>query len=228
MRRAAGTGGARALGAVLALAAALTLFGAGPAQAAGYRYWSFWLDGKESWTYATVGPATHRPADGSVAGFRFAVSENSADSARPRTAPDFAAICGSTPAEPGAKRIALVIDPGTRVDAPNGETPPERRSACARVPESATTAEALAAVAKPLRYNTQALLCGISGYPRTGCGEQVAATGSGKTSADTTADSQATSGAASDDGPALGPLVGVGAIVTLGAAALWQSRRRRR
>ncbi|WP_197364514.1 SCO2322 family protein, partial [Streptomyces clavuligerus] len=173
MRRAAAAGAARALAAVLALTAAVTLAGTGTAQAAGYRYWSFWQTDGAAWVYAVEGPATHRPADGSVAGFRFAVSENSSDAARPRRAPDFADVCGSTPARPDTKRVALVVDPGTRADAPSGETPPPLRTACARVPGAATTADALAAVAKPLRYNGQALLCAISGYPRTGCGEQL-------------------------------------------------------
>ncbi|GGZ22127.1 hypothetical protein GCM10010387_14100 [Streptomyces inusitatus] len=208
----------------LAVAAALTLLGAGPAQAAGYRYWSFWQGDGTAWTYATEGPASARPADGSVNGFRFSVSENSSDSARPRRAPDFAEICGTTPAEPGAKRVALVIDPGTREDAPEGETPQPLRAACAQVPTAATSADALAAVAKPLRYNSQALLCGISGYPRTGCGDQV----SSSESARETASPERADGDSDGGGPALGAIAGVCAVALLGAGALWQSRRRGR
>ncbi|GAA2253194.1 SCO2322 family protein [Streptomyces amakusaensis] len=214
----------------LAVAAALTLLGAGPAQAAGYRYWSFWQGDGTAWTYATEGPATARPADGSVNGFRFSVSENSSDSARPRRAPDFAEICGTTPAEPGAKRVALVIDPGTREDAPAGETPPPLRAACAQVPTAATSADALAAVAKPLRYNSQALLCGISGYPRTGCGDQVSSSGE-SAARETAAPEPAADGNPGGDsggGPALGAIAGVCAVALLGAGALWQSRRRGR
>ncbi|GLF93923.1 SCO2322 family protein [Streptomyces yaizuensis] len=225
MSRAARTGAARALGAVLALTAALGLLGAGPAQAAGYRYWSFWQTDGGGWAYATEGPATHRPDDGSVVGFRFAVSENSADSARPRQTPGFGAVCGTTAEKSGAKRVALVIDPGTAADAPSGETPPQARTACASVPSSATTADALASVAKPLRYNGQALLCAISGYPRTGCGDQVGTEKGAEKGA------EKASPTASDDtdsgGPSLGVLLGAAAIAALGAAALWQSRRRR-
>lgn len=211
----------RLLALVLALGTALTVLGAGPAQAAGYRYWSFWQSSGGTWTYATEGPATAKPADGSVNGFRFSVSEDSADSAKPRTAADFEAICGGTRPKSGAKRIALVIDSGTQADAPSGETPPASRVACAQVRPDATTAEALAEVAKPLRYNSQALLCAISGYPETGCGEQVAATGP-KAPAATKAD-------ADDDnsGPSVGLLAGLAAVLALGVAAVWQSRRRR-
>ncbi|MFD5799681.1 SCO2322 family protein, partial [Streptomyces diastatochromogenes] len=137
------------------LAAALVLVaGAAQAHAAGYRYWSFWERDGGRWTYATEGPSTARPDDGAVQGFRFAVSEDSADASRPRGTADFATICAGTPAKPGTKRVALVLDFGTSADAPSGETPPARRTACARVSPDATTAEALAAPATPLRYDT--------------------------------------------------------------------------
>ncbi|MGW1977360.1 SCO2322 family protein [Streptomyces sp. NPDC001889] len=207
---------------LLVLAAVLTLFGAGAgaAQAAGYRYWSYWQGDGGTWVYATEGPATARPADGSVSGFRFSVSENSADAAQPRREPGFAAICGGTDAEPGSKRVALVIDPGTAGDAPSGETPPPPRTACAKVPGAATTADALASVAKPLRYNGQALLCAISGYPGTGCGEQVSAR-------EPSASASAPAPASDEGGPSLGVIAGASAIAALAAATLWQSRRRR-
>jgi hypothetical protein len=221
---------------LVVLGLALTLLGAGPAQAAGYRYWSFWTAERSGWVYAQVGPALARPADGSVHGFRFSVSEDGADQARPRTAPDFATVCGTTAAKPDTKRIALVIDPGTAADAPEGETPPAPRTACARVHPDATTAEALAVVAKPLRYDSNALLCAITGYPAAGCGERLK---SGRTpgaaASDTAPDSAApatasgTSSAPEKDGiPALGFAAGAAAVLLLGAAALRQSRRRRR
>ncbi|MFI1176504.1 SCO2322 family protein [Streptomyces melanogenes] len=210
------------LTAVTGLALALTLGAgavAGPAEAAGYRYWSFWDRQGTTWTYATQGPASAHPSDGDVQGFRFAVSADSKDAATPRSAPTFAQVCASTPAKPGRKRVALALDFGTAQDAPGGETPPAPRTACAQVPEDATTADALAAVAKPLRYNSAALLCAIAGYPHTGCGEQV----STKPDAQPTAAPKDTS----DSGPSLGLLAGIAAVLTLAAAAIWQSRRRR-
>ncbi|MGW5968905.1 SCO2322 family protein [Streptomyces sp. NPDC055186] len=211
---------------VLFLAALLPLLaGVGQAQAAGYRYWSFWeLDG-DAWTYATQGPATARPADGDVQGFRFAVSEDSADATRPRGAADFAAICAKTPAEDGQKRVALVIDFGTTADAPSGETPPEGRTACARVPADATTAEALASVAEPLRYNSNALLCAIAGYPEKGCGEQVS--GGGAPAAEKAGKTGETGETEKGDGgPSLGLVAGIAVVALLGAAAVRQVRRR--
>ncbi|MGC0332286.1 hypothetical protein RKD23_005276 [Streptomyces sp. SAI-170] len=203
---------------LLPLLAALLFTGAATAQsahAAGYRYWSFWDRDGARWVYATQGPATARPSDGDVQGFRFAVSEDSQDADQPRGTADFAAICADTPAQKGKKRVALLLDFGTPADAPSGETPPPARTACARVSPDATTAEALAAVAKPLRYDTNALLCAISGYPEQGCGEQVSANTEHKKTKKHT-----------DDGPSLGLIGGVAVIVLLGAAALWQARRR--
>ncbi len=159
---------------LLLLATLLLCAGAGQAQAAGYRYWSFWDRDGDRWVYATQGPSLARPSDGDVQGFRFAVSEDSAEAARPRGTADFATICAKTPAQDGRKRVALLLDFGTAADAPSGEAPPAARTACAQVAPDATTAEALAAVAKPLRYDTNALLCAIAGYPEKGCGEQMA------------------------------------------------------
>jgi hypothetical protein len=172
-----------ALGVTLGLAlgvAALTLLGAGPAQADGYRYWSFWDRDAGAWTYATQGPSFTHPADGDVQGFRFAVSADSQDASTPRGAAGFGAICAKTPAADGSKRVALVIDFGTAADATGGAEPPAERTECAQVAEDATSAEALAAVAKPLRYNSAALLCSIAGYPRTGCGEHLSSGGAGR------------------------------------------------
>ncbi|WP_405612808.1 SCO2322 family protein [Streptomyces sp. NBC_00076] len=199
----------------------------GQAQAAGYRYWSFWDRDGDRWTYATQGPSTARPSDGDVQGFRFAVSEDSGDATQPRGTADFGTICADSPARDGRKRVALVIDFGTRTDAPSGESPPTRRTACAVVSPDATTAEALASVAKPLRYDTDALLCAIAGYPRTGCGEQVT---TGKTPGTTSKEQNPKEKKAADPaggGPSVGLFAGVAAVAVLGAAAVWQARRRR-
>ncbi|MFB4424908.1 SCO2322 family protein [Streptomyces sp. QL37] len=218
---------------LLLVGAVLAVLGAGSAQAAGYRYWSFWeSDGGKSWTYATQGPSVVRPDDGAVQGFRFSVSADSQDSAQPRRAPDFGAVCADTPAKDGLKRIALVIDPGTAADAPDGEKPPAPRTACAQVAPDASTAEALASVAKPLRYDSAAMLCAISGYPRSGCGEQVDGGSDGPetsvpATASTAGDGGATDGGSGGGGPSVGVLTGVGAVLVLGVAAVLQARRRR-
>ncbi|MFJ8400273.1 SCO2322 family protein [Streptomyces microflavus] len=220
------------------LAASAVLFGAGGAEAAGYRYWSFWEGTGTSWAYATQGPSLLRPDDGTVQGFRFSVSEDSADADQPRRAPDFGAICADTPAKDGSKRVALVIDPGTAADAPDGEEPPALRTVCAQVAPDASSAEALASVAKPLRYDSSAMICAITGYPRSGCGEQVSGDGGKKDGSGEPSAPAASSAPAADDGdgvddgdggggPSAGLLVGIGAVLLLGVAAVFQARRRR-
>ncbi|WP_055550723.1 SCO2322 family protein [Streptomyces sp. NBRC 110028] len=203
---------------VVLLPLVAVLAGAAPAQAEGYRYWSFWQRGGDGgWTYATRGPSAVRPGDGDMIGFRFAVSEDSQNASRPRGTARFGTVCDAdAPAEGGTKRIAVVLDFGTGRDAPDGRTPPRSRTACARVGENATAGEALAAVAKPLRYNSSALLCAIAGYPRSGCGEPVASgkdTGGGDTG--------------EGGGPSAGLMGGVAVVLGLAAAAVWQTRRRR-
>jgi hypothetical protein len=249
----------RAAGALL-LACAVTGLAAGPAQAAEYRYWSFWdgKDGKDgSWAYAAAGPSSTRPDDGAVEGFRFTVSADSAAAGKPRTAPDFDAICHGTPAEDGTKRVGVVIDFGTAADAPDGEKPPKADATCAQVPEDATAGDALAAVAGPLRYDSGALLCAIDGYPESGCGDQVGGSGGRDGSKDPGAKDPGSKGPGSKgpgskgpgssekaspgagtangsggsggggEGPSAGLLGGVAAVVVLGAGAVWQARRRR-
>ncbi|MFD9523510.1 SCO2322 family protein [Streptomyces sp. NPDC059979] len=218
----------------LALGIVLALLAATPALAAGYRYWSFW-DGSAGgqWSYATQGPSLARPADGAVQGFRFSVSKDAAaEAAKPRAAADFEAVCGATAPADGKKRVALVIDFGVPQDAPAGDAPPEAapRTACAQVAPEATAAEALASVAKPLRYNSAALLCAISGYPKQGCGDQVADTSAGASAGASAEASAAPSGSAQEDdgGPSAGLLAGIAAVAALAAAGIWQSRRRGR
>ncbi|SHL07336.1 SCO2322 family protein [Actinacidiphila paucisporea] len=196
-----------------AAAVLLLLVLATPAHAAGYRYWSYWLRSGTGWTYAQTGPAMHIPADGSVEGWRFAVSQDAAaKAAQPRGSADFARVCAGRPAVPGRKRVALLIDPGTPADAPDTATPPPAvRTACAQIPSNASSADALAAVAKPLRYNSAGIVCAITGYPATGCGDEVSATPH-----------------SSHNGPSLGLITGAAAVAALAVAAVWQSRRRSR
>ncbi|MEU7482453.1 SCO2322 family protein [Streptomyces sp. NPDC042319] len=221
---------ARGAGA-LVLAGTATGLAAGPAHADEYRYWSFWTadapaHGKSPWSYATEGPSTARPEDGGAVGFRFTVSADSARAATPRVAADFDAVCGGTKAADGRKRVAVVVDFGTAADAPKGETPPAAREKCARVPEDASAGEALAAVAAPLRYDSSALLCAISGFPEKGCAEQ--AGGSSKEATGSAApDAGASDGDSGAGGPSAGLIGGIAAVAVLGAAAVWQARRRR-
>ncbi|MFE6053518.1 SCO2322 family protein [Kitasatospora sp. NPDC056446] len=229
---------------VTALAGALlAVAGAAPAQAAGYRYWSFWRGAEGGgWAYQQQGPAIAVPPDGAVDGWRFAASpDGGQDAAKPRTAGSFADICAQTPAQDGRKRVAVVLDFGTAEDTgatggpsagasagpsagatagtPAGAVP-ETRTACAAVAPRATSAEVLAVVAPPLRYDTNGLLCAIAGYPKAGCADQVGAAGAAKP------DGAATP-ADHGSGPDVGLIAGGALVAVLAGGAVWQARRRR-
>ncbi|WP_228718411.1 SCO2322 family protein [Kitasatospora acidiphila] len=200
--------------------AGLLLAAAGPAQAADYRYWSFWRGNSGGWAYQQQGPAMYQPPDGSVDGWRFTLSQGvgQADE-RPGAAPDFATLCANVPAQPGRKRVGVVLDFGTPADAPSAHAdPPSLRTTCTQVPTQASSAEVLAAIAPPLRYDTNGILCAIAGYPVTGCGE--ALTGPAPAAAAAPTAPHATA-------PAL-PLPAALALIALVAGgAAWLAHRRR-
>ncbi len=158
---------------VAVLFATAALLGTAPASAASYRYWSFWEGSGSGWTYQQSGPNTFVPADGSVDGWRFGVSADSSAAEKPRSAPDFAAACAHTPAVSGRKRVAVVIDYGTAADSGSSTTPPAELTLCATLPQDASSAQLLAQVSPPLRYDSNGILCAITGYPQSGCGEVV-------------------------------------------------------
>lgn len=159
-----------ALVAMATVLVALTL-PAPQAQATSYRYWTYWLGGSGDWTFSAQG-AARRPPDGSVEGWRFAISQSAGSSDTPRVASTFNEICGSTPAVDGKKRVGLVLDFGVSADAPPGMTPPDGPIArCLVVPTTATGYDVMVA-ATSIRTDG-GLVCGIAGYPRTGCGEPV-------------------------------------------------------
>ncbi|NJQ17914.1 SCO2322 family protein, partial [Streptomyces bohaiensis] len=213
----------------------------------GYRYWSFWLrdtadtadtaDGTdeetdggpdESWRYATEGPGTLRPADGAVLGFRFGIGTGTGGAEQPRPTDTFAAVCDATEAGADERRVALVLDFGTRDEAPPGEVPPPPATVCAVVADGATGAETLAAVAGPLRYDRAGLLCAIRGYPERGCGEQASAAPQDSAGAEG-GDEGGSTGAGEDGFPGgVGLWVGIAAVAALAAAALGRGRRRDR
>lgn len=150
-----------------------TLLVAGPAKADLYRYWSVWQAPDGAWTFVETAPDSLIPTNGEVIGWRYAVGGVDASTMRPpRTLPAFADVCGSSTPAAGEKNVAVVIDPGTSVDAPDGETPPTPLVTCASVPESASAVQTLQAVADTRVEG--GLVCAVLGYPTTGCGDTVA------------------------------------------------------
>lgn len=147
---------------------------ASPAHAADpqFRYWTYWTGTADGWQFAPVGPAFRDAADGVVEGWRLAVTGVSA-TVPPRLAPGpaFADACSGVPDSPDTVRVAVVIDFGTANDAPAGHTPPAPEVLCTHVPTGATGFDVLREVVE-IR-SERGLVCGLSGYPRTGCAERV-------------------------------------------------------
>jgi hypothetical protein len=164
---------AHLLAGFLGVAALIALVAPPPAAAAVYRYWGYFEVGpKNTWSFATKGAAQTKPADGAVEGWRFAIVGTTPR--LPRTSPDFDAVCRSTPAKAGSKRVAVYIDYGLAEEAPKGGgTPPPPAAACAVVPTTASGQDVLDSVADVRKDAKSGLLCGIDSYPATGCGDQV-------------------------------------------------------
>jgi hypothetical protein len=233
---------------VVALLAAPALAGAVTASATAtntpaYRYWGYYELSNGQWQFAQTGSDQTNPADGSVEGWRFAVS-GAEDSRPPRATPTFDEICGDTAAKDGSKRVGVVIDYGRAADGDGGAQPPQPRAECAVVPTDASGSDVLAAVAET-RVD-KGLTCGVDGYPAKGCGEPVnqvspeaqaqddkvqlaGLAGATTSSGDKAAGASDTAGTAKDDsgGFSTGGWVGVGAavlVVLIGAAALLRRR----
>ncbi len=147
---------------------------ADPADAStAYRYWSYWNaePGAPQWRYATEGSGTHVPPDGSVEGWRFGIAGDE-NIISPATLPDFRSICapgvqsGDAEQQP-TKRVALVIDPGTTAEAPDGESPGSVIATCITTSSSSTGLQILQSIAE-VRMDA-GFVCGIDGYPSREC-----------------------------------------------------------
>lgn len=155
--------------------------GATTASAATYQYWGYWQLSSGSWAFAPKGPAETVPADGSVEGWRWAVADESS-SRTPRVSPTFEQLCAAVPAEAGKKRVGLVVDFGREADG-DGAPVPTLLTRCVVLASTATGSDALAA-AGAVRVD-KGLVCGIAGYPATGCGGPIAAPNAAQQAPDT-------------------------------------------
>ncbi len=173
---------ARALGmlvAALVAVAGVPLWGAGPAHAASYRFWSYWHGDTGSWTFSGIGADSWRLKDGAVEGWRFAVSPGTGAAPRPDLRPAEVwnlDACRGKKAGDGEVRAAVVIDFGEPGAYADGQQPPSDpvRVWCGVLPTRSTGMDLLnAATSGSLRIDG-GMVCAISGLPSRGCGEVVA------------------------------------------------------
>ena len=112
----------------------------------GWRYWGYFqaAPNATSWTPAMTGP-TVNVADGSVEGWAFTFSSDAIPDAKsPKVAPSFSSICGKTKPVAGKKRIAVLVDFGSSVLRPKGESTPRLIQKCVVAEKSALGAQGLA------------------------------------------------------------------------------------
>lgn len=190
--------------ALAALIAVIALILPSTAHAASvYRYWGYFHLDKGAWTFAQTGPDGAKPADGAVEGYRYAVGDMTTTHV-PRALLTFDAICAATAPKADTKRVGVVIDFGRDADARDaGAQVPTPFAACAQVPTAATGSDILKAVSQ-VRVEG-GLVCGIDGYPATGCSDTLAAVPAAAKAADTpitiaVGSGSATAAASSDAG----------------------------
>lgn len=215
-----------ALVALAAVALLVAPLGSGVARAEdGYRYWGYYEADNGQWTFSQSAPGTTTPADGSVQGWRFAVA-GSTTARPPRTIPPFNEICGKVRPVDGQKRIGLIIDPGTADDAPQGATPGQVTATCVVVPTAATGTQVLQA-ATTVRTDSSGMICGVAGYPATGCGDPVADITVPSTEPAVVASPTAAAGDVSHGTPVWAWITVGGIVVVLAGAGVVVARKRR-
>lgn len=138
----------------------------------GYRYWSFWLNDGTSWAMAQEGAGTVMPKDGDVEGWRYISAPASVGPEfAPRSTATFDDICGSTPAQDGKVRVALIVDFGDASDYNEAVSIPDISTSCQFIAEGDSAATLLSATRLVRAEN--GLVCAIDQLPTSGCGETV-------------------------------------------------------
>ena len=169
--------------ATLVVAAVLPVLGAGSAQAATYRYWTYWwgdhtgVTSHTGWKFASVGPSGQNVSDQAVIGWRFATT-SAAGTTKPRTSSSYSSLCSDAKPANGDVRVAVIVDFGSTSDWPPGETPPVTGhvyTSCVTVASGSRATVALAAAKLSLRLSDNGLVCGIDGFPRAECAPIVSA-----------------------------------------------------
>ncbi len=156
--------------------ATLTVLAAPPAHAADvYKYWAYFAVQDGSFVSQQVGPGGTTPAEGSIEAYRFAAPADFTNPNLPRADLEtltFDSVCSAASAEPEQKRVAVLVDYGVASDAAGGETTPAPAAACAVVPTKANGLQTLQAAFPDVRTEKSSFgpsVCGIQGYPATGC-----------------------------------------------------------
>jgi hypothetical protein len=216
--------------AVIFIASIFTsLFSITPANAADYRYWTFWVTTNDSWSFANEGAGTLKATDQMVTGFKFAIT--GADNGLPPTeSAVFAELCPDTSEQAGSLRVAVVVDFNDQATAPEGETPPSPNVVnCVTVNEGQTAADALNAASLEVRAN-DGFVCGINGYPKEECGLEIASTTSDPTAMATAEDMATVDAPADEEKESTNTnlqLIGLAAVLIIAFAVVLKMRKKK-
>ena len=206
-----------------------SLFSITPANAADYRYWTFWVTTNDSWSFANEGAGTLKATDQMVTGWKFAIT--GADNGLPPTeSAVFAQLCPDTSEQAGTLRVAVVVDFNDPAIAPEGETPPSPNVVkCVTVTEGQTAADALNAAGLEVRAN-DGFVCGINGYPKEECGLEIAATTSDPTAMATAEDMATVDTPADEEKESTNTnlqLIGLAAVLIIAFAVVLKMRKKK-
>jgi hypothetical protein len=206
-----------------------SLFSITPANAADYRYWTFWVTTNDSWSFANEGAGTLKATDQMVTGWKFAIT--GADNGLPPTeSAVFAELCPDTSEQAGTLRVAVVVDFNDQATAPEGETPPSPNVVnCVTVKEGQTAADALNAAGLEVRAN-DGFVCGINGYPKEECGLEIAATTSDPTTIATAEDTPTVDVPADEEKEPTNTnvqLIGLAAVLIVAFAVVLKMRKKK-
>jgi hypothetical protein len=206
-----------------------SLFSITPANAADYRYWTFWVTTNDSWSFANEGAGTLKATDQMVTGWKFAIT--GADNGLPPTeSAVFAELCPDTSEQAGTLRVAVVVDFNDQATAPEGETPPSPNVVnCVTVKEGQTAADALNAAGLEVRAN-DGFVCGINGYPKEECGLEIAATTSDPTTIATAEDTPTVDVPADEEKEPTNSnvqLIGLAAVLIVAFAVVLKMRKKK-
>ena len=216
--------------AVIFIASIFTsLFSITPANAADYRYWTFWVTTNDSWSFANEGAGTLKATDQMVTGWKFAIT--GADNGLPPTeSAVFAELCPDTSEQAGTLRVAVVVDFNDQATAPEGETPPSASVIkCVTVTEGQTAADALNAAGLEVRAN-DGFVCGINGYPKEECGLEIASTTSDPTEIATAEDTPTVDVPADEEKEPTNSnvqLIGLAAVLIVAFAVVLKMRKKK-
>jgi hypothetical protein len=216
--------------AVIFIASIFTsLFSITPANAADYRYWTFWVTTNDSWSFANEGAGTLKATDQMVTGWKFAIT--GADNGLPPTeSAVFAELCPDTSEQAGTLRVAVVVDFNDQATAPEGETPPSPNVVnCVTVKEGQTAADALNAAGLEVRAN-DGFVCGINGYPKEECGLEIASTTSDPTAMATAEDMATVDTPADEEKESTNTnlqLIGLAAVLIIAFAVVLKMRKKK-